>query len=891
LAGGRFSFGPSFGSDSEGAGVLSSSSLGAFLDPAKTRWLIGSVTWSSPALGVCRVQVTGINAVSFAVCLGGGGDFPIGSKSASVPSPGSLVLVLKTKLFPFGIVVGVLPRLTPEGSIFHQGDVTAAGIAGGLLREPCHRNFVSDAHPNSPVPDFSSHQPVDLLTTDQFAHFTPLGSGILLTDSEAFLRVNELCGLFLNYWDSFGRLALWNMDFDAASFSRQVRSDEGELFDVEGSSPYVWEALGAYESGVDVAAEFDPADVLRRRPVGRLDLPEDDRDLVPFWRRLSFGGYLGQGGHRLLCAPPQNASGPVRMRDRDEPIGLFREFVELNGAYWLASAKSICLAKRVVLPVPVQRKVVEDQKDGDGVEGGYRFSGKFGDGPEHKIDDWKGRDDPSDALSRTMAGLDDVRSRGFAWAALHPFDLHEKDWEVSEEGENSSNPMKRQQAPIDFGSASEGEDVRPPEPREVKVDHRTPKTKFYETESFIHLTDTGDVAISNGYGAEILLCGDKIRIRAPGGIELDCGRTISIRAGDDLVLEAQNSADLVATQKDLRLKAKRNLHALAGNPDSGSGVGVGGILLESRGVGGSGSENQVGEDLTTGGVVLRAPHAPITALGKRIYLRTGVEEEGAPPGGSLVLDAAKGEADVVVHGLSVRRYASVQFVDSFIRQSQVRAANVWTAESSILSGDVSVGGSLTTVTGGILSAQTVQVAGGHIVTSDPSEQVGTYDGPSLAQARAVLRTLAQYSRQAAGDSQAGWQADFSSDLYREPDGPGSRAFGKRVVFSFRDDDRQYGSSRLVVPEPRWFRMAEGSTTQSWKPDPVRRSSGLETWPWPGRKVMQGETLLRGKSKLTDPSTGNALSRKQFRSDYESPDFGESVEKVKFVENWKVLKAD
>jgi hypothetical protein len=105
-------------------------------------------------------------------------------------------------------------------------------------------------------------------------------------------------------------------------------------------------------------------------------------------------------------------------------------------------------------------------------------------------------------------------------------------------------------------------------------------------------------------------------------------------AGHDLILKAKESADLTATNHDVRIKAERNMQVVAGSDDGSAG----GILLESRSKS-AGPWSGEGEAAQSSGIILKAPDSGIFASGSKVRLNApnrltldGFDKEGANKG-------------------------------------------------------------------------------------------------------------------------------------------------------------------------------------------------------------------------------------------------------------------
>jgi hypothetical protein len=633
-------------------------------------------------------------------------------------------------------------------------------MGGGIYRDPVHRDPFTRLGEDGGAYHFGDHRPMDILSTGEFGRISPTGVGLLVGDYETFLRVNEVCGLFLNYLDSHTRLAGWNFDWETSGTQRQIRLDQGEIYDVEGFGPYLWEGLGSYLPQGRGARDVDGKEVFfDDKPYGRLDLPEDELDRVPFWRTQIYRGYLGQGEQRFVVLPPPAATGFKRLSDSRSPVGVFREVIGLDGSYVLESAKQIFLAKRCLIPVPVQQRLPEDAADGDGAQGQeYKFAGQYGSGAVPAVEEWSGRDGADGAL-KTAAAVSDVLARLLNWQTLHAFAAHKKDWKVSEESAGNG-PLRSNSSPLDLAAAATGTGIPSPEPKKLDVDHRIKQVAYFENEAVIALLDDGGIVLGDGYGAQIKMVGGQILLDAPGGVHIRSGGTSSIQAGKDLILKARGSVDATTTEGDVRVKAQRNFHVLAGNDDQ---TGVGGILLESRGEGFSltnGNQPLIGTDQVTGGIVLKATKGPLLGMAGEIYLKTGSSSGGVGEG-PITLDAANGRQDIVTHSSSVRRYMAAAAIDSFGSNGQVTATQISSNAGLVVSGGLVVGGIVQALSPGVslVAAGGMQTASGGYAAPRGNTEIGPIDDLSLSNIREENNRVRSTINQARQDGRLWWTWD------------------------------------------------------------------------------------------------------------------------------------
>ena len=831
----------------------------------RTPLRVGRIIHAIPGLNWYKVQVSA--GPSLGCCMLGEGSFAnIGVRPTSPAGPNNLVLVWIPPGLPFGIILGLIPPQIANGEI-NIPDWIQQGGNTGFKREKTHKYPVQAMFRQGGVMDFSNRRPTDS-TALEWGRMSESGVGILIDSFQAFLRVSEVCGLFLNYWDQHCRLTALNHDFHSMARQLQIRYDEGENLLIQHDMVYPWEAVGCYSPGETWTKESDDREVQYTKCKGKIDLPDGEEDLEPFSRYIEYGGYLGQPRMSLLRAP-EVLQGRRHLHDDSKDFGLWQQSLSLDGTFSMRSAKSIYFGHHVLIPVPKRKHLPEDQKTGDDSrKDNYKFSSKFGNGgAEHKVGDIKV--DGELKHLRRVAGIQDVLAHTRNWKSLHPFHYHSNDYKAWQELEiTSSSRFDRAQDHLQFDELVSQEYMSFPSPRQVQVDHRYGKVDYYQRESFCALHEDGSVHLGCGYGAQIVLTGGDIILDCPGNIFMMSGKRIVQLTGESIT-RAKGSVDISSSTKDVRVKAQGNLQMLAGNG------GTGGLLLECRSEGvGQDYKDKVGEEANGSGITLLTKHSGVNLLGREIYLRTGGENLDNGP---ITLDAAKGSESISLYGQAIDIYAGValQVWHTPSGESmQPEAAHRFGKDNSVISGNLMIeknviitSGELA-VSGPILSGDQV-VATTTLVQREPgfvNGHKGKFDlKPTTAEAEKNRQKYVQ-------DGADRFTAAIVKNWYGE-NRPGEEKTLKNIGFSYRDPPQagqQYRTADCKLPEPRWQQMVRtgmGSGGQVWKEKAVTYQ-GRDTYPWPGKaKWCDEQTLLQYSCILVMPESGTARDRGKL---YESP---------------------
>lgn len=584
---------------------------------------------------------------------------PVGNKTHSMLMPGTPVLVWFPPNRDWAVILGASGHVTPTRNIPLPGSVVP-GSRSGLFSDLAHSLLPFASKKRPAVFNASAGRPVDALPGD-WGQSTELGLMIHLGRAMALLRASDVAGISFNWLDDLARLWGYNLEVFTAGSERYAYDDEGEFTDREGLTPYPWEALGAISPGDEVSA-FQQRGIVAGRQQGEEEGDEDvdqealslepvTRDQAPVWRRQSFRGFLGGLVRHITQAPFPADGDPETLartaRDLANSSGTGAPYMGLldiqeglDGRYSVRSAKEITFEKTILIPAPKQVKTPADPTGDAGSNfnaAARNWDGLDEDAQVDALEEFEFADDWSKA-----AQLYDYHSYMFNVYGVQGFRVHPRDWSFPDE--EDLRPTDEEFTGGLHDGVEPTDDYRMPLPQygSMVIDHRT-STRYYRGRSVIKQLDDGSVLIEDAWGSQIRMEGGHVFITAPLDIVQQPGRSLVSMAGNDVVARAGNSVDITAAKRDVRLKAERNLQALAGNS------GAGALLLESRGSVGPADYSQPGEDVEAGGIVIKSRFAPLYLVSNSIGLRAFQE---------LMLIAGKlrmtGEAafadDVVMNG-------------------------------------------------------------------------------------------------------------------------------------------------------------------------------------------------------------------------------------------------
>lgn len=827
--------------------------------------------------------------------------------------PGTRVILALHDNDCHGFIIGSLPHSLECGKRAFQDYISQASRN---RVDDCHKKHLKQEKSSNMV-DYSNWRPYDATLAGEWGAMSSTGMRITLDDFMLQAAVNDFCGIYGFYHDSMLRVAGYNMQVWTAGSERDAYMDQAECNDSQGYTPYPWEGMGVLRPGPPVIEEYEPGcyHCFEQKPY--YTRWENKHEFAqPYHRSQVFFGYLGQGMRQLVHAPPYGqdrwtykgvpgpkgetpydskieprrkggsfsyncTGGPDKLKNHEEqPVyGLSEENKALDGRLFLASAKGVHISKRILLPFPQRIKRPEDYQNGDEAEKNYKAASMFGAGPEHEITGTiKTTDEKYPNLQRAAALLD-LHGYLYNYSGLHAFYWHAEDYKTWEQQELPYADVN-QKIPK-FPILASKMYLKEEEPKSFWIDHRYAKKNpqnFYETESFVSLLDDGGIVIGDGYGGEIRMTGGCVIISAPGDVWLKGGRDVQAWAGNDVIARANKTVDISATEKNVRIKAERNVLVLAGNGEKD-----GGILLESRSPLSTYNFEKCGDDVRFGGVVARAPKSNVVALAKEIYLRTGGGEIEA---GDITLDATQGGKDIVTKSNDLHHFVKEEGrVYQYFGGQKVggtRKGNVFSQEINVLCAKTAFGGDIY-VDGKYLGNGAILIKKGEVIT-----EKGRHPAPCQGDCQKDIDEFFQKFREFTNKKipEAGNMIDERvKAMWYEEYRAGNDKVMTIMEFSFRKDE-DYKIDDFLLYEDRWQQMARlgGEVPDRWTERAVKVKVCDKTYPFPGKKWLQDEPaykeqdfkIVQIQDGYIDKERGKAPG---LAADYKDPEFKQPTDQI------------
>ena len=708
------------------------------------------------------------------------------------------------------------------------------------------------------VTNYNACRPLDTIPGSDLGFNNELGVGVGLSRLFAWIRASECAGMWCFQQDNLVRIHSHNLDHWHAGGERSVRDDEGEITDIDWINPYSWEAKGMANPKEDFTTENSDGGVYKPgQTKSRLEPKYATQQAPP--RHIRFRGYLGDLDREMVVAPVK-PSGSAAWGLR----GLLDIQKHVNGLYTVRSAKGIIHEKYIFIPVPNREYLPEENADlGDSYKN-YHAAGSLslGTGDPHDKEDFKWSKSDETAINWGQK-IYDYHAHIFMHYGIVPILKHKNDWSLpkSEDTNSTGDKIPGADGAIynNFTKMKTTFEYKLPTYGTLNVDHRDKAnggTKYYCSRSIMAQLEDGSVLIEDGYGSSIHMTGGNLIISCPGDVWMRPGRNMNVWAPDDINLKAGTSIDITASNKDVRIKAEKNLHMLAGN-----GGESGGVLIESRSVDGSNAYSGPGEATTSYGITLLAKTSTISTYGLNSYIST----IGA--GGTLIFDAGGGTGTVTTIANNNICYTNqtLKQIFGYTPASKSGAdqavCNEFSKNSALIQNKgyfaVKVGSTILDsslfVTGSAAAKQGYDITPQTKTASDISGFITTIIGQisaNTALSGPQLRTEV-YASSKMGDQQ----------------------LIDTLAFSCRNEE-QYGlaGEGVIIPESRWqFAYRQNGTADAWDEKAVS-FHGDKTMPHPGYNNWTSKSLFSRieSTELFDWSTLQNDVAKSAASDGTAP---------------------
>ena len=551
-----------------------------------------------------------------------------GTKTAHLYPEGTQVVVLTSmrKSGP-GIILGAVPKAClPDEKSGGVPPSTYEGNAQVTTEPAWYTQYKSEDIHRQPT---NAARPVDIFPGD-LELVNEMGVGVSLRKLVATLGAGQGARVQTFLLDNLVRVISDQFQHYNCGGVDQIWTTDGRCTRIHEFTSNQCEAEGAYTEGTPV---FN----LSKSNEHNDNLSETearDDGIIGIPRFVMHEGDLANGFQFFVTSP--QGSGGIRTSGGDpEDAGLFHAHVSKSGQFLLRSASDIMIQRTDRIQIPVRKFEVWDPasghfKEGEGVKP-YIYQ-------------------EEDPLPRIL----ELRNASKWWlrSCYRNYYLNKHEGAISLPEESELRPLED-----DYDKVTESEE---------KFSEVADKT------CSIALTKEGSIVLREAGGAELILSDGKIILSAPKGVELRSGESIVSLAHHDIIQKARNSVDISATEKDVRIKAERNLHTYAERS----------ILLEcaADGAGAPGDPDETeeeGEDFSGRGIMIAAPESRVVARASTVQMSaidrmiiTAVEQDTSSAGelimaaNSITQDAVhvirhrvQHDTGVVLHGTQIKMHA------------------------------------------------------------------------------------------------------------------------------------------------------------------------------------------------------------------------------------------
>jgi len=682
----------------------------------------------------------------------------------------------------------------------------------------------------------------------------PLGLMFHLGLGTIGLKASETVGLWGFYLNRLLRLSGYNFDFRSSYKELISRDDEGENIEVVKSSQYPWEMRGALtpetdplkKSELNKSSDYDSKTgedpVLLNKQVEGKYVPKYP-DQTPISRRTVYGGYLGDIERDQVICPPSKlgADNIERLSNTEDYVGLSEIVRHQDGLVEVRSTKGIVLQKDAYIPTIRQTKTAEDPTGDTALGNEYKFASMFGSGKDHDKTEYRTESAAYNLLSmhERLAWIHNK----LGLATLY----NRKDWKVSKSTETNK---------IDSGVYTLSRYTHRaamPAVYDIKLDHRPGNShKYTKSRSTITMEDDGSITIEDAWGSAIVMNQGNIQITCAGDIIMNPGRNVFTLAGNDVHVRAGQNIDIAAAHKDVRIKAERNLSCLAAAGDSG-----GGVLIESRNTSTPVFDGVVGDAVVNSGIVLKCTEASNIMLIAKSGAITTFADYINNKANNTINNIARTELNWLSNSSAILFNATPENPNPTCIEfhSNSVASFGQTSFFGISAASAFFGGS--GIFAGSLSANSVAQPGGGQLGSvlNFTKIINDYKN--------ITSTVNETSQQ------------FAQSISLLFSDPSIALINKSEIigFSFRTDEQyKIDFEGVFLTDARWQQMNRGTaSTSTWKENPVKSPSGVDTLPYPGYDAWTTKELLYSlKPTLWTVDSGEAYGLENYTNN--KPDY-------------------
>ena len=578
---------------------------------------VATVLEVNQQLQVYRLRIAGLPDMFATTVDTFGKGVGLGMRASSMYGVGTKVLAMTTPALGVnqGVILGALATHLGVDTAFGSPELTVSSPVGSFKDEISDNGLL-----NCTFNNFNGGRPVDVYPGDTTILNT-LGAGLVIGPLQASLISGLDCSVELHYIDSLVRVSSFNYEHNTAGAEALLFADSGDYTELRRSNPYVLESLGGKEQygAVPKIAAVD-------RSTGGTAVtgkykPELEEQ-IGWWRHTDITGHLANLKLAFVTAPLEPEVRTATTTEAPDEVGLFREHVDVTGAYSVVSAKSLTFIKDCFIPVPKERYRPDDSR---GDKAAAITTARAENEPRLVDYTVTGADENTEHAAILYSAASSDYAAFKTHRSLVNFRERPTDWTFWEIDEIDLAGFKEHVASKGLIAAADGVSktrmfAKLPKIGKLKINAKE-EVKYFASRSMILMHEDGSIHIQDGYGSTISMRAGSIDLSCPGDITLRPGKNLVAFAGDTCSLIAGNDVELTSNLGDVRVQADRNVAVLAGND------GAGGILLETKAV--AAILTTADEPMFLGpntnanaykGIWLKAQGSAVSAVAQEVYL-------------------------------------------------------------------------------------------------------------------------------------------------------------------------------------------------------------------------------------------------------------------------------
>lgn len=507
-----------------------------------------------------------VNGAIWKCIMSGLADPYAGAGETAMPYEGAVVLAVKPmSTASVGVIIAVIPKISYERGSIAAPIIPRMGLENGAsLDDESINGILGDS--SYPKTIAASGRPLDALPGEHHVTTADFGTHQSVAGPVVAMAASEMASVRVSAIDDSVQIKADTLQEFKATGDASTYDDGGLTSSEEEVCLYKHERLGVETleapSFVKATVNILKGFVTSWKKVSN--------DLTARSRLRIFKGYLGDIFHAFVCIPGENTRGAA-----NATAGVFSTHVGSDGRLTIKTAAGLSIQRNDAIPVPKRKRMPWDP-EGDRA---------------HEKDMVSARPGPFQYKGDTKS-----------------LELRNAEaWRGSRAYENFVRCF-----PEDFTVAPEGSTPAPKNAYDLTSKRMAEFEAFMRKFAAFNIEADGSVIIQGGEGCEFVMAKGQITMHAPKGIFGTSGKDIVMLAGNDMVLKSKNSADIISTKADVRIKAENNLHLLGASEQRGN------VILQSNAKGEVSTNNAKGTDHVGKGVIIQTTDSGLGVFTKDV---------------------------------------------------------------------------------------------------------------------------------------------------------------------------------------------------------------------------------------------------------------------------------